>query len=61
MVQQKVDGKKGLWDNYDVKDGKLVRHNPYSPKAGTGYLMAVHKNRKTCGKTGYTKFSSQEE
>lgn len=38
---------------YEVKDGKLVRKNKFSPKAGEGYFMAEHKDRRTCGKTGY--------
>ena len=53
------DPQRGVWSLYEVKDGKLVRKNPFSPKAGAGYFMAVHKDRKTCGKTGYTEFSKE--
>lgn len=38
---------------YDVKGGKLTRKNQFSPKAGQGFFMAEHKDRRTCGKTGY--------
>jgi small subunit ribosomal protein S27Ae len=40
---------------YEVKGDTLVRKNPWSPKAD-GVFMAVHKDRVTCGKTGYTEF-----
>tara|TARA_B000000557_G_C20465549_1_gene313183 strand:- start:250 stop:408 length:159 start_codon:yes stop_codon:yes gene_type:complete len=45
-----------LWEKYEVKGEELVRKNPMSPKS-PGDFMAVHKNRKTCGKTQYTEFS----
>lgn len=38
---------------YEVKDGKLIRKNKVSPKKGAGYFMANHKDRLTCGATGY--------
>lgn len=38
---------------YEVKDGKLVRKNKFSPKAGEGFFLAEHKDRRTCGRTGY--------
>ncbi len=60
LMAGKVQGKKGIWDIYDVSGGKLVRKNPMSPKA-PGCFMAVHNNRKTCGRTGYTEFLRKEE
>tara|TARA_Y100000310_G_C20679527_1_gene815096 strand:+ start:455 stop:778 length:324 start_codon:yes stop_codon:yes gene_type:complete len=42
-----------IWKLYEVKDGKLIRKNKFSPKAGEGYFMANHKDRLTCGKTYY--------
>ncbi len=48
------------WKQYEVKDGKLIRKNPTSPKEGPGIFMAVHKNRTTCGKSGYTEFKKEE-
>ena len=41
---------------YETGD-KLKRKNPACPKCGEGYRMAVHKNRKTCGKCNYTEFN----
>lgn len=43
--------------DYYVKQGdKLTRKNPSCPKCGPGFFMAVHSNRKFCGKCGYTEF-----
>ena len=55
-----INGKTGAWENYEVEGGKLVRNNKHSPKAGKGFFMAEHKNRRTCGKTGYTEFKEKE-
>ncbi len=53
MVQ--VDGKTGVWQQYEVEGGKLKRNNKFSPKTN-GTFMAEHKDRRTCGRTGYTEF-----
>ena len=42
-----------IWKLYEVQGDKLVRKNKFSPKAGEGYFLAEHKDRRTCGKTGY--------
>jgi len=55
------NAKKGVWNLYEVKGDKLVRKNKWSPKLGEGYFMASHKNRSTCGKTGYTEFQTKKE
>ena len=49
------------WKHYEVKDGKVIRKNPVSPKEGPGIFMAVHKDRVTCGKSGYSEFKKKEE
>lgn len=60
MAKGKVDGKSGVWDLYEVEGGELKRTNRFSPKAGDGYFLAEHSNRRTCGKTGYTEFKKKE-
>ncbi len=44
------------WQLYEIKDGKLVRKNPYCPKCGPGVFLARHGNRLSCGRCGYTEF-----
>ena len=42
---------------YEVTDGKLVRKKQFCPECGPGVFLAVHKDRVSCGKCGYTKFN----
>ena len=42
-----------IWKLYEIKEGKIIRKNPFSQKAGPGCFMANHKDRWVCGKTGY--------
>lgn len=39
---------------YEVKGDTLERKNTSCPKCGPGVLLANHKDRKACGKCGYT-------
>jgi small subunit ribosomal protein S27Ae len=43
--------------NYYVIEGdKLKRVRRTCPKCGPGVFLAVHKDRVSCGKCGYTEF-----
>tara|TARA_Y200000002_G_scaffold123308_1_gene101127 strand:+ start:900 stop:1070 length:171 start_codon:yes stop_codon:yes gene_type:complete len=44
---------KGKWSKYKVEDGKLVR-GEHCPNCGPGVFLAIHNNRKSCGRCGYT-------
>ena len=52
-AEKKVKKAYSVVNKYEVKDGKLVRKNKWSPKKGDGYFMAEHKDRITCGATNY--------
>jgi len=41
---------------YSVEGGELVRKGEFCPEEGCreGVFLAVHKDRKSCGKCGYT-------
>ncbi len=41
---------------YKVENGKLMRIRRSCPKCGPGVFLAVHKDRVSCGKCGYTEF-----
>ena len=45
---------------YEVKDNTLVRKKSNCPRCGPGTLISQHKNRKYCGKCGYTEFAKKE-
>jgi len=50
--------KKGLWEHYKLKDGRLEKDLNSCPRCGSGFFLANHVDRLTCGKCGYTKFKS---
>ncbi|AIY89958.1 30S ribosomal protein S27ae [Geoglobus acetivorans] len=41
---------------YEVKGDKVVRTRKFCPRCGEGVFLAEHKDRRTCGKCGYTEF-----
>lgn len=48
-----------IWNVYSSQGGTLTRKNPTCPKCGDGVFMAVHKDRKSCGKCGFTEFGKK--
>lgn len=56
--KKKTHGSK-LWKAYEVKGNQITRLKKFSPKAGTGFFMAEHKDRRTCGKTMYMEKKSK--
>ncbi len=47
-----------LYDKYEIKGDTLIRKNKFSPKAGDGFYLAEHKDRRVCGKSGYVESKS---
>ena len=47
----------GKIEQYEVVDGKIKRKREFCPKCEAGVFLAVHKNRTSCGKCGYTKMN----
>ena len=48
-----------VWKLYEAKD-KLTRKNASCPKCGPGFFMAVHKDRISCGKCGYSEMGKKQ-
>ena len=48
-----------VWKLYEAKD-KLIRKNASCPKCGPGFFMAVHKDRISCGKCGYSEMGKKQ-
>ena len=45
----------GKHSKYSIEDGELIRKETCpEPNCGPGVFLAVHKDRKSCGKCGYT-------
>jgi len=59
MAKEKVKNKKPsqVWKMYKISSDKLERRHS-CPKCGNSYFLAMHKDRRTCGKCSYTEFST---
>lgn len=44
---------------YRIEDGRLARTGQTCPKCGPGVFLAVHENRVSCGRCGYTEFGKK--
>ncbi|MBU2589471.1 MAG: 30S ribosomal protein S27ae [Nanoarchaeota archaeon] len=47
------------YKKFTISGGKIER-KPACPKCGPGTFLALHKDRQTCGKCGYTVFNKRE-
>ena len=43
------------WSKYSIgEDGQLIRKAEFCPHCGPGVFLAVHADRKSCGRCGHT-------
>jgi small subunit ribosomal protein S27Ae len=45
---------------YKVEGEKVTRLRPTCERCGSGYFMAKHKDRYTCGHCGFTRYKQPE-
>ncbi|HID71677.1 MAG TPA: 30S ribosomal protein S27ae [Thermoplasmata archaeon] len=45
-----------IHEYYEISGKTLKRKKESCPKCGDGVFLADHKDRKSCGKCGYTEF-----
>jgi small subunit ribosomal protein S27Ae len=53
-VKKKVQ--KGVYALYKIENDKISRLRPTCERCGSGYFMANHKDRFTCGHCGFTRY-----
>lgn len=51
---KKKHAKVQIWKLYRIEGGKAVRRNEDCPRCGAGTFLAKYKNRKYCGRCGYS-------
>ena len=57
MAAKKAAAKGPKRGAYFKVDGvKVTTAKKYCPRCGPGFMIADHKHRTTCGKSGYTEF-----
>ena len=49
---------KDLFSLYKIEGNKIKRLRPTCERCGTGYFMAEHENRYTCGHCGFTRYKT---
>ena len=50
-----------VWKLYEVKDNQLTRKNEPCPRCGAGTFLATYKERKYCGKCGWSQLPKTVE
>jgi small subunit ribosomal protein S27Ae len=58
--ERKKKKEKGIFALYKTETDKVVRLRPTCERCGTGYFMADHGNRYTCGHCGFTRYKPAE-
>lgn len=54
--EKKKKKEKGVFKLYKVEKEKITRLRPTCERCGTGFFMADHGNRYTCGHCGFTRY-----
>ena len=50
-----------IWTKYNIKDNQLERMGKFCPRCGPGTFLAIHKDRITCGRCGYSETNKREQ
>jgi len=58
--EKKKKEEKGVFKLYKLEQDKALRLRPTCERCGTGYFMADHGNRYTCGHCGFTRYKPAE-
>lgn len=59
--QKKKRVDKKIFTIFKIEGEKIVRLRPTCERCGTGYFMADHGNRYSCGHCGFTKYKPSEK
>ncbi len=54
---KKKHAKAQVWKLYKIEGGKAIRKNESCPRCGPGTFVAAFKNRKYCGKCGWSEIT----
>ncbi|NOX71456.1 MAG: 30S ribosomal protein S27ae [Candidatus Micrarchaeota archaeon] len=48
-----------VWTKYEISGNTVKRKNTSCPRCGPGTFLSENKNRKYCGKCGYTEIKKK--
>ena len=57
---EKGKKQRGVFSYYKVDEKGLRRLLPFCERCGSGYFMADHGKRYTCGHCGFTRYKQEE-
>lgn len=60
-VEKPKKKRKGVFSYYKIGENGLERLLPFCERCGSGYFMADHDDRYTCGHCGFTRYKRNEE
>ena len=58
---EKKKEEKGVHTLYKIEGEKVTRLRPTCERCGSGYFMANHRDRYTCGHCGFTRYKQVEK
>ena len=58
-TEKKHKEEKGVSAMYKTESDKISRTRPTCERCGTGYFMADHHDRYTCGHCGFTRYKQK--
>lgn len=58
-IEKKDKEEKGVRAMYKAEGDKVSRTHPTCERCGTGYFMADHQDRYTCGHCGFTRYKQK--
>jgi len=50
-----------IWNKYEVSESSIKRKGKFCPRCGNGVFLAIHKNRETCGKCGFSEIKIEKK
>ena len=59
--EKKAENKKGVSALYKIEGDKVTRTRPTCERCGSGYFMAKHQDRYTCGHCGFTRYKQVKQ
>jgi small subunit ribosomal protein S27Ae len=60
-IEKAKKKRKGVFSYYKIGEKGLERLLPFCERCGSGYFMADHDDRYTCGHCGFTRYKHSEK
>jgi len=58
--EKRAKQEKKIFSYYKIDNETVIRQRPFCERCGSGYFMADHGNRFTCGHCGFTRYKQNQ-